>query len=101
MTKQCLTFIVRMVLARLAWAENMVFPADTGVIDVTQPPYNADQTGKMDTSDAIRETRDGVVREAREQWGNVVLYVGYKDNAGGSGPAPKPEPEASRMPADK
>lgn len=54
MTKQCLTFIAMMVLARLAWAENIVFPPDTGVIDVTQPPYNADKTGQLDASEVIR-----------------------------------------------
>jgi len=34
--------------------EDIRFPSDPGVIDVTQAPNNADKTGKEDASDAIR-----------------------------------------------
>jgi Pectate lyase superfamily protein len=34
--------------------KNVRFPIDPGVIDVTKPPYNADNTGVADASDAIR-----------------------------------------------
>jgi len=42
-------------------AENVVFPPDAfaigdgpGVVDVTKPPYNADNTGKTDVTEALR-----------------------------------------------
>ncbi|MGL5003823.1 MAG: glycosyl hydrolase family 28-related protein, partial [Casimicrobium sp.] len=34
--------------------KNVRFPIDPGVSDVTKPPYNADNTGVADASDAIR-----------------------------------------------
>jgi len=36
-------------------AEDMTFPADAGLIDVTLPPYNARGDGKMDCSEAIQQ----------------------------------------------
>ncbi|MEX2605930.1 MAG: PA14 domain-containing protein [Kiritimatiellia bacterium] len=36
------------------WAENILFPADSGVADVTQAPFNADPTGKTDSTAAIQ-----------------------------------------------
>ena len=36
-------------------ADNIVFPADAGVADVTKAPYNADPTGKTDATMAIQK----------------------------------------------
>ncbi len=42
----------------VARAENIIFPADAGVIDVTAAPYNADNTGKTDATVAIQTALD-------------------------------------------
>lgn len=47
-----------------AWAENIVFPDDSGVVDITKPPYNARGDGTMDCTDAIQKAlieRGGVI----------------------------------------
>jgi hypothetical protein len=42
----------------LAQAENIVFPKGAGVVDVTAAPYNADRTGKQDSTKAIQQAID-------------------------------------------
>ncbi|MBD3267775.1 hypothetical protein GF373_13985, partial [bacterium] len=37
------------------YAENMVFPGDAGLVDVTQPPYNLVGDGKTDNTEALRQ----------------------------------------------
>jgi len=39
-------------------AENIVFPPDAGIIDVTQPPYGAKADGKTDDTAAIQKALD-------------------------------------------
>ncbi len=38
-----------------ATSDNIVFPADAGVVDVTQPPYNAKPDGTTDATAAIQQ----------------------------------------------
>lgn len=37
---------------------DIVFPNDAGIVDVTKSPYNADNTGKEDATDAINQALD-------------------------------------------
>jgi hypothetical protein len=46
------------------------------------------QAGQHGYGLAIRETRDGVTREAKNLWGDVALYLGYKESDRGSVPSP-------------
>ncbi len=50
-------------------AENLVFPQDARLIDVTQPPYNARGDGKTDDTAAIQRALDAVPS------GNRVIYL--------------------------
>jgi len=52
-----------------ARAESIVFPADAGVVDVTQPPYNARGDGKTDCSAAIQQA----LQDHPDQ--NCVIYL--------------------------
>jgi len=44
--------------APLAGAENIVFPADAGIVDVTKPPYNAKADGQTDDTAALQKALD-------------------------------------------
>ena len=48
--------------------ESIVFPSDAGVIDITQPPYNADPTGFTDSTPAIQQALDDHPN------GNRIIY---------------------------
>lgn len=39
-------------------ADSTTFPSNAGAIDVTQPPYNADNTGQSDVTDVIQRAID-------------------------------------------
>jgi Pectate lyase superfamily protein len=42
-------------LSRGSTREDIRFPSDPGIIDVTQAPYNADKTGNVDATESIRK----------------------------------------------
>jgi hypothetical protein len=44
MKKLALSFLV-LLCSTFSYAEDIRFPVSLGVIDVTKPPYNADNTG--------------------------------------------------------
>ena len=44
--------------------KNYVYPADVkGIVDVTKPPYNCDNTGKTDCTKALRAAIDDIFKE--------------------------------------
>ena len=53
----------------LAGAENIDYPPDAGVIDVTRPPYNARGDGKTDDTAALQKALDDYPGR------NAILYV--------------------------
>ena len=53
----------------LAEEENIVFPDDAGVIDVTKAPYNAKPDGVTDCSDAIQKALDD------HKGNNRIIYL--------------------------
>lgn len=52
-----------------AMAETMTFPKDSGIVDVTQPPYNAEGNGKTDDTQAIQQAL------ADHPNGNKIVYL--------------------------
>lgn len=62
--------LVTALLVRLApvTAENVVFPTDAGVVDVTADPYFADSTGENDATTAIQSALDNLGE-------NAILYL--------------------------
>jgi len=65
-TGSCIiTIVAWLVFSGVAHAENIVFPADLrAIVDVTRPPYNADNTGRRDCTEAlIRAINDTVVSD--------------------------------------
>ena len=48
--------------------ENIIYPPDAGaVIDMTKPPYNLDNTGKTDCSDALIRALDDILTPTRNR----------------------------------
>lgn len=45
--------------------ENIIYPEDAGIIDVTQPPYNADPTGNKDATKAIQQALNDYISSNR------------------------------------
>ena len=64
----CVTWLVLAGLGRLA-AENIVFPDDAGVIDVTKPPYSAKGDGRTDAAEAIQQA---LLEHGN---GNKIIYL--------------------------
>ena len=54
-------------------AENIVFPAVAGVVDITKAPYNADKTGKTDCAAIFNLALEN--ERSQGTWGNTVIYV--------------------------
>lgn len=50
-------------------AEDIVFPEDSGVVDVTRPPYNARGDGVMDCTDALQQA----LQDHPDQ--NCIIYL--------------------------
>jgi len=55
-----------------ALAENIVFPAVAGVVDITKPPYNADKSGKTDCAAIFDLALDN---ERSQGWGPRIVYL--------------------------
>ena len=56
-------------LPRQRAAENIIFPPDAGVVDVTKPPYNAKADGKTDDTAAIQKALDDHPNQA------AIIYL--------------------------
>jgi len=54
-------------------AENIVFPSGIGIIDVTKPPYNADNTGKTDVAAIL--TKALVDNRKVGTWVQYIVYL--------------------------
>ncbi len=64
----CVTWLVLAGLGRLA-AENIAFPDDAGIIDVTKPPYSAKGDGRTDAAEAIQQA---LLEHGN---GNKIIYL--------------------------
>ena len=60
----------------LCQAENVVYPADLrAIVDVTQPPYNADSTGQRDCTAALIRAIDDILRPDRRAMQETLAIV--------------------------
>ena len=55
-----------------AIAENVVWPTDAGVVDVTKPPYNLKGDGKMDCTAGLQQAFDDHLA------GNYIIHFSRK-----------------------
>ena len=55
--------------ARLPQQENIIYPADAGIIDVSKPPYNAKGDGTTDDTAAIQKAFDDYPER------NAIIYL--------------------------
>ena len=57
-------------------AENIIYPEELrAVVDVTQPPYNADPTGQKDCTSALIRAIDDIIRPDREALKQTITIV--------------------------
>ncbi len=56
-------------LSGMSFAEDIVFPEDSGVIDVTRPPYSAKGDGRTDDTEAIQQAL------LENPNGNRIIYL--------------------------
>jgi hypothetical protein len=54
-------------------AENIVFPPNSGIIDITKPPYSADNTGKTDVSAIF--TKALADERGQPSWHARIVYL--------------------------
>lgn len=61
------------------FSQNIIFPSDLNtIVDVTKPPYNCDNTGVVDCSDALIRAMDDIVRPSRD--GQIALEKEMKED---------------------
>jgi hypothetical protein len=60
-------------LACAGFAQNIVFPNVPGVIDVTKPPYNADNTGKTDVGAILTQALND--QRTSGNWAVSIVYL--------------------------
>jgi len=54
-------------------AENIVFPPNCGIVDITKPPYSADNTGKTDVSAIL--TQALADERGQPSWHSRIVYL--------------------------
>lgn len=63
----CIVLVFFLVFSTNSTAENIIFPSDLKtIIDVTKPPYNCDNTGNSDCTEALIRVMDDVLRPTYE-----------------------------------
>lgn len=84
-----LTVLVAVILAAgAAVAENVVFPEDAGLVDVTQPPYNLKGDGKTDNTEGLRKAfYDNRGKNRTLYFPNGTYLVGDRVNISGDEPS--------------
>jgi hypothetical protein len=73
-SKPFASFLIGLPLGLAAQAENIVFPADAGVVDVTKAPYNAKDNGKTDDTTAIQKALED------HPASNTIIYLPNRTN---------------------
>jgi len=72
-------FVIHICSGSKIHAQNIVFPADAkAVIDITKPPYNCDNTGLTDCTEALIRAMDDILRPTLE--GQRAIEKELKDD---------------------
>ncbi len=86
--RACMTCLAVLVAAGTAAAENMVFPDDAGLVDVTRPPYNMKGDGRTDNTAALRQAFEDYRSSNRTLYfPNGTYLVGDRVNISGDQPS--------------
>lgn len=97
--KYCFLYLVHLLLftSKMASGQGVAFPEDAGVIDITKPPYEADNTGTEIVSDIIQQAIndntpggwkiiyfpkgtylvDTTIEWSRNSWSQGPVFQGY------------------------